>query len=190
MTGKTPKRLSAEDEALWRKVVENATPMAKNRPKLKPVDKPQHEYEPRSEFTPRAFSVGERAQPRHQIQNTAPPPPAMDRKAFNRMKRGKLKPEGRIDLHGMTLAEAQPRLMKFIHSAHADGKRLVLVITGKGRTKPDDEGPIPSRPGVLRRQVPDWLTRPPLASLVLEVTPANLRHGGDGAFYVYLRRTR
>ncbi|WP_315898768.1 Smr/MutS family protein [Vannielia litorea] len=80
--------------------------------------------------------------------------------------------------------------MKFIHSAHADGKRLVLVITGKGRTKPDDDGPIPSRPGVLRRQVPDWLTRPPLASLVLEVIPANLRHGGDGAFYVYLRRTR
>lgn len=190
MSRKTPKRLSGEDEALWRKVVAKATPLPKNRPRAEVAPKPQHEPEPKPAFSPRSFTIGATAQPRPEAPAPAKAAPAMDSKAFNRMKRGKLKPEARIDLHGMTLAEAHPRLMKFIHSAHADGKRLVLVITGKGRTRPNDEGPIPSRPGVLRRQVPDWLGRPPLAALVLEVAPASLRHGGDGAYYVYLRRSR
>ncbi|MBS8224887.1 Smr/MutS family protein [Vannielia litorea] len=192
MSRKTPKRLSSEDEALWRKVVEKATPLTRNHPKAKPRNeaKPHHEPEPKPVFVPQPFTLGETSQPRPAPADPVKPTPAMDRKAFMRMKRGKLKPEARIDLHGMTLAEAHPRLLKFIHAAHADGKRLVLVITGKGRTRPNDEGPIPSRPGVLRRQVPDWLSRPPLSALVLEVAPANLRHGGDGAFYVYLRRTR
>ena len=114
----------------------------------------------------------------------------MDRKAFTRMKRGKLKPEARIDLHGLTLAEAQPRLSRFIQAAHADGKRLVLVITGKGRSGRDDGDPIPTRPGALRRQVPDWLMRPPLSTMVLDIAPAHIRHGGEGAYYVYLRRSR
>ncbi|MCO6384179.1 Smr/MutS family protein [Oceanicola sp. 502str15] len=191
MSRKTPKRLSAEDEALWRKVVAKATPLTKSRPKADPMPKRVvHEPEPKPAFVPRPFSVGETAQPKPSATPKPNHTPTMDRKAFNRMKRGKLKPEGRIDLHGMTLAEAHPRLVRFVHGASADGKRLVLVITGKGRTRPDDEGPIPSRPGVLRRQVPDWLSRPPLSALVLEVTPASLRHGGDGAFYVYLRRAR
>ena len=190
MSRKTPKRLSSEDEALWRKVVEKATPLAKNRPRAQPPAKAQREPEPKPAFVPQPFAVGETAQPRQAPKPAAKPAPAMDRKAYTRLKRGKLKPEARIDLHGMTLAEAHPRLLKFIHSVHADGKRLVLVITGKGRTRPEDEGPIPSRPGVLRRQVPDWLSRPPLSALVLEITPANLRHGGEGAYYVYLRRTR
>ncbi|SIO20107.1 DNA-nicking endonuclease, Smr domain [Vannielia litorea] len=168
--------------------------MARSRPKPKvkeeATQKSVHEPEPRPVFVPQPFTLGATAQPRPAAEPAAKPAPAMDRKAFNRMRRGKLKPEARIDLHGMTLAEAHPRLMKFIHGVHADGKRLVLVITGKGRTRPEDEGPIPSRPGVLRRQVPDWLSRPPLSALVLEVTPASLKHGGDGAYYVYLRRTR
>jgi len=71
------------------------------------------------------------------------------------MSRGKLAPEARIDLHGMTLAEAHPELIRFILSSQAQGLRLVLVITGQGRRGSDD-GPIPQRQGILRRQVPDW----------------------------------
>ncbi len=113
----------------------------------------------------------------------------MDRKAFDRLTRGKLAPEARIDLHGMTLAEAHPELIRFILNAHAGGLRLVLVITGKGRPGPD-HGPIPQRPGILRHQVPVWLSRPPLGPLVLQVREAHLKHGGAGAYYVYLRRGR
>ena len=105
------------------------------------------------------------------------------------MLRGKTAPEARIDLHGMTLAEAQPELVRFILNAHASGLRLVLVITGKGK-RDEDHGPIPARRGVLRHQVPHWLNLPPLSAAVLQVASAHLKHGGEGAYYVYLRRAR
>jgi DNA-nicking Smr family endonuclease len=111
----------------------------------------------------------------------------MDKKAHGRMLRGRSRPEARIDLHGMTLAQAQPELVRFILSAHAAGLRLVLVITGKGKRR-DEPGPIPPRVGALRHEVPHWLHRPPLAPLVLQVASAHVKHGGDGAYYVYLRR--
>ncbi|AXI44611.1 DNA mismatch repair protein MutS [Sulfitobacter sp. SK012] len=116
-------------------------------------------------------------------------PVAMDQKSFGKLKRGKIKPEGRIDLHGMTLDRAHPTLTRFILSAHADGKRLVLVITGKGKQR-DEGGPIPVRHGVLRHQVPQWLKMPPLSSAVLQIAQAHISHGGGGAYYVYLRRQR
>lgn len=113
----------------------------------------------------------------------------MDRKTFSKMTRGKVKPEGRIDLHGMTLDHAHGALTRFVMTSHANGKRLVLVITGKGKER-DDGGPIPVRFGVLRHQVPQWLGQAPLKSMVMQVTPAHISHGGGGAYYVYLRRRR
>ncbi|MCG6901727.1 MAG: Smr/MutS family protein, partial [Rhodobacter sp.] len=63
------------------------------------------------------------------------------------------------------------------------------VITGKGRDK-DQDGPIPVRRGVLKHQVPHWLTTPPLNLMVLQISEAHLKHGGTGAYYVYLKRRR
>ncbi len=116
-------------------------------------------------------------------------PVRMDRKAHTRMKRGKLKPEGKIDLHGMTLDQAHPVLNRYILNAHRNGKRLVLVVTGKGKRR-DEGGPIPVRYGVLRHQVLHWLNAPPLSSVVMQVSQAHVSHGADGAYYVYLRRHR
>ena len=113
----------------------------------------------------------------------------MDRKAYGKMKAGKLVPEGRLDLHGMTLDQAHPRLNRFIMDAYSSGKRLVLVITGKGKRK-EDVGPIPMRLGVLKHQVPQWLQQGALRPIVLQVTQANQKHGGTGAYYVYLRKPR
>ena len=116
-------------------------------------------------------------------------PIRMDRKLHARMTRGKLLPEARIDLHGLTLAAAQPRLQGFVESAHARGLRLVLVITGKGRTAQADDTPAMPRPaGVLRRAVPQWLRQAPLSALVLDIREAHVSHGGGGALYVYLRK--
>lgn len=116
-------------------------------------------------------------------------PVHMDQKAFKRMRRGKIKPEGRIDLHGMTLDRAHPALTRFILTSAANGKRLVLVITGKGKDR-DNGSLIPTPRGVLRHQVPHWLTIPPLVQHVMQFTPAHVSHGGEGAYYVYLRRQR
>lgn len=143
----------------------------------------------------RPFRMGEKAQTvlGHDLspsisERLSAAPLRMDAKAFARMNRGKLAPEARIDLHGLTLAEAQPELIRFVLNAHAQGMRLVLVITGKGRDRGEDHGPIPQRPGILRQQVPRWLHQPPLGPAVLQVAEAHLRHGGSGAYYVYLRR--
>ncbi len=116
-------------------------------------------------------------------------PLRMDRKAYERMRRGKLAPEARIDLHGMTTARALPELQRFVQAAHDTGCRLVLVITGKGSNSGGDDL-TPEREGVLKRQVPHWLSTSPLSQLVLEVFEAHSKHGGSGAYYVYLRRRK
>lgn len=194
---KKPRHLSPEERALWDRVTERTTPMTPDirGPSPSPLPpKPKVGPVPRDPLP--AFRVGAKAD--HRRPNKLAPglgaqlraaPVQMDNKSFGRMTRGKLKPEGRIDLHGMTMAEAHPELIAFILGAQAVGKRLVLVITGKGRQR-DDGGPMPARQGVLRHQVPQWLSLPPLSSAVLQITPAHIRHGGDGAYYVYLRRHR
>lgn len=112
----------------------------------------------------------------------------MDRRRFDKLRRGRLEPEDRLDLHGMTLERAHPALSRFVLGAHARDLRLVLVITGKGRS--DESAIAPHRHGILRHSVPHWLASPPLLACVLDVVPAHQRHGGGGAYYVYLRRRR
>ena len=193
--------LSSEDTDLWERVKRATTPMHPTAPKSFQSDPTQAKSvsakeEPSKFFVPN-FSIGTRVKPKTASHDLAPAiadhlqqtPVKMDRKAFTRMKRGKLSPEARLDLHGLTLAAAQPQLIRFVLHEHVVGSRLVLVITGKGKAK-QDLGPIPTRMGVLRHQVPQWLSMPPLFSVVLQVTPAHRSHGGEGAYYVYLRRAR
>lgn len=189
------KGLSEDDREIWARVARTARPLSpaktvRAKPRVepaapKPKDRPNPPPEP---IAP--FRIGAHARP----SETAPPPAPhapvrMDTGAHRKMIRGKLKPEARIDLHGMTLARAHPALTRFIVDAYDRDLRLVLVITGKGRDR-DEGGPIPIRRGVLRQQVPHWLRAPPLGALVLEITEAHARHGGGGAYYVYLRRRR
>ena len=116
-------------------------------------------------------------------------PAAMDQRRYQRLRRGKLEPEARLDLHGMTLARAHGALRGFILRAEGAGLRVLLVITGKGRGA-DAERPLFEAPGALRHQVPDWLATMPLAEFVLQILPAHRSHGGSGAYYVVLRRRR
>jgi DNA-nicking Smr family endonuclease len=193
-----PRHLSPDERELWDRVAECATPLHPTRekpvPELSPSPKPKRPIAP-SDPMPE-FRVGQKVTAtrahdvmRPLVDRLAGAPVNMDNKSFGKMKRGKLKPEARIDLHGMTLAEAHPELVAFILGSQAIGRRLVLVITGKGKDR-DDGGPITTRFGVLRHQVPQWLSLSPLSQAILQVTPAHLKHGGHGAYYVYLRRTR
>jgi DNA-nicking Smr family endonuclease len=188
--------LRPEEEDLWRSVARTARPLHDHPIFHKPVEAPAAEPPPLAHAKPRlpAFSLGEkvRATERHDLAPSLPQalgqaPLQMDAKTHGRMTRGKLVPEARIDLHGLTLAEAHPELIGFILNAHSAGLRLVLVITGKGKRR-EDHGPIPQRMGALRHQVPQWLRQAPLGPVVLQVTEAHLKHGGAGAYYVYLRR--
>lgn len=115
-------------------------------------------------------------------------PAAMDRSRLERLRRGRVEPEARLDLHGMTAARAHAALTGFVLRQAEAGRRLLLVITGKGRSA--DPHQMSGRPGILRHNVPHWLNTPPLAARVLQIVPAHRRHGGDGAYYIYLRRHR
>ena len=109
----------------------------------------------------------------------------------DRLKRGLIEPDARIDLHGMTQDAAHRTLFAWLATAHARGHRLVLVITGKGNPRNEDAAPWMVSPhGVLKQMVPRWLNEPGLAALIASSTPAHVRHGGDGALYVYLRKNR
>ncbi len=191
------RKLHKDELELWGQVAGTAVPM---HPKKKVNiaervnSKPQRsrQAEPVAQFE--VGVLGQTYQPAHDI---APDiraavraaPLQMDHKKHANMKRGKIKPEAKIDLHGLTMAEAHPRLNAFIMRAYTQQKRLILVVTGKGKER-DNGGPIPVRFGVLRHQVPHWLSIPPLAQVVMQVSEAHLRHGGGGAYYVYLRRQR
>jgi DNA-nicking Smr family endonuclease len=115
-------------------------------------------------------------------------PQALDKRTHDRLRRGKKAPEARIDLHGMTAAQAHGALRGFIRSSHARGLRLVLVITGKGNTTREEIGIMPTRNGVLRHALPQWLGAPDMHPMILQISAAHRRHGGGGAYYVYLRK--
>lgn len=178
--------LRPEEVELWQAVAKTARPMhpVVQPPPHLPVaahapEEPKHSAQPRVPL----FHIGERATPAPVAQMATAL--RMDAKTHARMVRGKLAPEARLDLHGMTLTEAHPELIRFILNAQEAGHRLVLVITGKGRMTFE---PVPRPIGALRHQVPHWLRLPPLSHAVQQVSEAHLKHGGGGALYVYLRR--
>ena len=202
MTKRRPRSLSADEEALWERIAKQTDPLNPKRKatpaKTPSTPKAQPKPDPKRNGTPvPPFRLGEKrtdTTPRHDFapsigESLSSAPIHMDRKKHTRMTRGKLKPEGKIDLHGMTLAQAHPALTRFLFDSHARDRRQGLVITGKGRDR-DEDGPIPQRRGVLKHQVPHWLQSAPLNTVVLQVSEAHLKHGGTGAYYVYLRRRR
>jgi DNA-nicking Smr family endonuclease len=125
-------------------------------------------------------------------QKATPPPPLTTE--LGRRQARRIEVEARIDLHGMRQAQAHTALRRFLLSSHAAGRRWVLVITGKGSARREaregDDAGFYAReePGVLRRNVPRWLAEPDLRAIVVGYSSAAIRHGGEGALYVQLRR--
>lgn len=189
------RKLTDDDLAVWRQVADTAKPLSA--PHVQPLRRPvapaqQADALPLPEPIRKVL-----AEPFVRL-NLAPDPMAglidapmrTDKRTHRRLQRGKLDPDATIDLHGMTAARAHAVLTAFVAGAHGRGHRLILVITGKGRDPDPATGALGSHRGVLRAAVPHWLALPPLAPLVLQILPAHARHGGGGAYYVYLRRAR
>ena len=117
----------------------------------------------------------------------------LDGNTRERLKRGQVDPDARLDLHGFTEAAAHDALLVFLRSAQARRAKLVLVVTGKGRRAPEPDTPFDmeldrrSR-GVLKTAVPRWLREPGFAAFVAGSQDAHRKHGGTGALYIYLRK--
>ena len=173
--------LSEEEQVLWQSVAKSAKPLRRVRPAsakhaeggeapaLKPPTKPR----------PAAKLV---IKPEPAPAKSPPPLAPLGRRERSKLAKGRKPIDARIDLHGMTQAVAHRALIAFLHRAHGDGATFVLIITGKGRS--------PASEGVLRRQVPLWMSLPELRSLVVGFEEAHIGHGGEGALYVRLRRAR
>ena len=113
---------------------------------------------------------------------------SLDRDVFKSLERNREKSlrlgdiviDAKLDLHGMTRVEAFETLVNFMHKKTKAGKRTYLIITGKGR----------GGEGVLRRNLESWISQLPEAKSVLALRPGAPKHGGEGAFYVVMRKRR
>ena len=107
------------------------------------------------------------------------PPPGLDRSTWLRLKSGRITPDRKLDLHGMTAARGHHAVLTVLNDASRSGQRCVEIVTGRGSGETG---------GVLRRELPFWLNLPSLRPLVLAVCHPNT--GNQGAVRVLLRRTK
>jgi DNA-nicking Smr family endonuclease len=110
-------------------------------------------------------------------------------KLRRKLGRGQVEIDGTIDLHGMRQAEAHAALTRFIHARVSRGDRTLLVITGKGLKKVDGDASVIIERGVLRSMLPIWLSEPSLSPYIAGWDVSAQGHGGEGAYYVRLRRS-
>jgi DNA-nicking Smr family endonuclease len=195
-THRPPRSLTEDERKLWEKVMHAAKPLkAKQRRHKEAKSAPATETSAAAakaatitsgEITPKK----PRAAPAR-ASSSPPPSPTprqpspLTRKERSRIARGRDSIAARLDLHGMTQTQAHRALHRFVCGVHDKGGGVILVITGKGRAASPD-----SERGVLRRQVPHWLASAEFRDLVSGFESAHIGHGGDGALYVRVRRSR
>jgi DNA-nicking Smr family endonuclease len=182
--------LSEEERALWESVAKQTKPLRKKARGTKP-----HVASPDSKPAMAKAVAPPKPSPAVRMARTPKPNPApaalplaplapLGRRERSQLSRGRKDIDARLDLHGMTQTRAHHALFSFLQRAHSGGLTFVLVITGKGRMGAEAER------GVLRRQVPQWLSLPEFRSLVVGFEEAHIGHGGEGALYVRIRRSK
>ncbi|MDH3658976.1 MAG: Smr/MutS family protein [Alphaproteobacteria bacterium] len=181
MSGRRPVTRSELD--LWRRWTADVQPLADVPPDEKlPKHAPKQKLAKKT-APPKVAHVANANVEKPALPRALDPkgPVDIDRRSWERLKRGQIRIERKLDLHGQTQPEAHGALNRFLQMASATGLRCVLVVTGKGG--------VDGR-GVLRQMVPRWLGEAGNRDKVLTYAPAQPRHGGDGALYVLLRRRR
>ena len=177
------RRLSAEERALWRKVVASVRPLAGKSP-------PTSEPEGRAETGPTAFPVPRAAPTTRVSARKAQPGTTLDASWDRRLSRGLVAPDAIVDLHGHGLASAYDVLNRRLEQAIAAGDRLLLLVTGKPPSEHGRHAVRPAVRGAIRAAVGDWLAASRHARDIAAVRNAHLRHGGAGALYIVLRRRK
>jgi DNA-nicking Smr family endonuclease len=179
--------LSEEERALWESVAKQTKPLRK-KPRAAKAETAAPAAEAlvaaRPAAPPKPLPSSISRAPRPDPPPAAPPLAPLGRRERSQLSRGRKEIDARLDLHGMTQTRAHRALSGFLQRAHREGLTFVLVITGKGRMGAESER------GVLRRQVPQWLSLPEFRSLVVGFEEAHIGHGGEGALYVRIRRSK
>jgi DNA-nicking Smr family endonuclease len=183
------RNLSDHERDLFEDAMSDSAPLKKSsRRRKKPVPVPQ----PAPTLLQASKKVLPKPAPLTKVKHTL----GIDGNTAERLRRGQVEPQARLDLHGMSERDAHRALVTFIRAARMRKLRLLLIVTGKGGdTKRKaaaesafDLGLDMRMRGVLRSLTPRWLHEPGLAEMVVDVREAHRRHGGSGALYVYLRK--
>ena len=185
----TRKKFEVPDQQLWEEIKSTISPI--KRARRSQAKKLAHDSKPVVQLA-KAVELPNRLRTPH---SSPPPLAAFERRTAQKLGRGKMEPEARLDLHGENLETARYQLLHFVSSCRMQGCRLVLVITGKGASPFSGHTlhghghfHAPERAGKLRREVPLWLEEAQFRIHVVGLQPAHPRHGGGGAFYVRLRK--
>ena len=183
MTDKTDKiqhhkEKKPEDSRLWGEITRDIIPLKGKKTISPAIKKPKEEKSSKP--------TAKKLDPTHQ-KNTSKnlQKPEIDHRTSERLRKGQMPIEGRLDLHGMTREAAYDALSGFIPRCYARGFRCILVVTGKGA-----RGPLEPETGILKKMTPEWLDTPPLNQYVLKTQSSKQKDGGGGAFYVLLKRNR
>ena len=176
--------LSEEERVLWESVTKQTKPLKKHRPAKPGAGWPDTKAQLAAKAAVSPPSTP-RAGPPKIAKAAMPPLEPLGRRQRAQLSRGRKEIDARLDLHGMTQARAHRALSTFLQRAHLDGLSFVLIITGKGKI-----GDGEAERGVLRRQVPQWLSQPAFRTFVVGFEAAHIGHGGEGALYVRVRRSR
>ncbi len=203
MTGRSRRRpLSNEELELWTRVTRYDEPLARPAMPGPASGAPTHGVETSLSSpepnTPPPIQSAPRQQPGKATAAlkakvaASPPPQPFDARAAKRIARGRREIDARLDLHGMRQTDAYTALRRFIMRCQAEGRRHVLIITGKGSVADGEDGRDfwqTSQRGVLRRLVPHWLNDPSMRAAVVSFTESAAHHGGSGALYVTIRKS-
>ncbi len=179
--------LTPEEQALWRRAVRDVQRMRRESEDTLPAsDKTGLRSSEKLSPEKKAGNVLPR---RTTTRARAAPDPfvAGDPRDDRKVARGRTPIEAVIDLHGHTQVTARKALLAFLINARLSDKRCVLVITGKGASTSHAFGANVLGHGVLRARLSDWLKEEPFRDMVVRASPAHRKHGGGGAFYVFLK---
>ncbi len=180
------RKFREDDLAVWRRVKSTVTPMNKDEMENlleRKMNEKSEQGSSRSVQKPAAL-------PPPSVQLPKPAPlqdvSGLQKSTRRAIKRGGLEPTMRLDLHGMRLEPAKKKLLQFLNGAAHGGHKVVLIITGKGgHRRLSDFGHETS--GVIRRAFPEWMHEAEFARIVSHFTPSHVKHGGEGAWYVFIR---
>ncbi|MGN7437260.1 MAG: Smr/MutS family protein [Alcanivorax sp.] len=176
------------DDELWAEITKDITPLRNKNTVISDGIPPK---KPKKSPTSGARNPHEttKSVPTSRPQNTSGHK-ELDHRTKERLRRGQIGIDGRIDLHGMSQNQAYDALLRYIPSAYTQGKRCILIVTGKGHQRHGDTSLLNRTDGVLKRNTPLWLRDPPLDQYILDIQTAKPKDGGAGALYVLLRRNR
>tara|TARA_R110002124_G_scaffold287216_1_gene471479 strand:+ start:171350 stop:171973 length:624 start_codon:yes stop_codon:yes gene_type:complete len=198
---KNNKSGKGEDERLWQFVTQDVTPLAK-----KEMQEQRSDVELDDDFAamlrgdaPKSDSASQRLAVNHEhviagTQKYEQPEKTdhnlhdkagIDRKAFEKFRKGQMPIEATLDLHGLYQQQAYEKVTAFITQSSARNMRCIMIITGKGQKKSDGYN---REDGILKKSLPDWLEQPSLKSKILKIQQAQRFHGGSGACYILLKR--